>query len=344
MAIKTRHIDLQLFAEGETIPEEAKAEGADIENKPEDEKKETHEDGFSIIRKAFGLKEKKADGQPKPEDKKDGKQGGKASEKPGEKKQEPKPEDKGTEKKPEKPDTKAEPGKDGQAQAESETYEIVHLGKKIKIPAAERDKYLQMGYDYPHVRTEYEKSRTALQRAAKLEGFDKVEDYLAELDKREKTKLAEQIEEAAGDAEKIDEIIKNHPLVKETQEEKRKLEYEKKIAALKGEKFFKELEPELSKLLEQNPEIDPNLAFSVLVGNYIRTGKYDEALQKTKEAAEKRVVADMHDKERRATPTGGDVDDGTEEIARPTSTMTEIAKAFGVSASKVAQRIAKNKK
>lgn len=305
---KAIKINLQLFAE-ETIP--GKEEDKNLDSKP-DEKKEPSKNPFSRL---FQMDSKK------PEDKKV---------------EDKKPESKAEDKKPEDvkkdPDTKEPEDK----KKEEEFITIKHLGKEVKVPAAERDKYLQMGYDYGYVKEEATKAKTALQRIAKLEGFDKVEDYLAELDKKEKTKLAEQIEEAGSDTEKIDEIIKNHPIVRQTQEEKQKLDEERrqlerqgKIDALKKEQFFKELEPELNQLMDQNPNADPNLVYSVLVGNYVRTGKLDELVKKTKESAEKKVVADIHDKERRATPTGGDSGEGKDYV-QPTEFGSKIGSIFGL--------------
>jgi flagellin-like hook-associated protein FlgL len=250
-------------------------------------------------------------------------------------------------KKAKEPDTKESKDK-----SEPEKYEIIHLGKKVEIPASERDKYLQMGYDYPHVKQEAAKAKKSLDRIAEIEGFKNADEYLAELDKREKEKLAEKIEEAYGDPEKIDEIIKNHPRIKQNEERERelaererKMEREKKKDNLREEEFFNELEPELNLILDQNPNLDPSLAFSVLVGNFLRSGKLNDLKKKnnqlikeTKESTEKKVMADIHDKERRTTPKGGNSNSGKETEYQPSETAKKLSKVFGVSAKKIARR------
>jgi hypothetical protein len=329
-----KNIYLQRFAE-ETIPEKEEVKpDSKVDSKPEDSKAFA-----STIRSIFGLKDKE------PEKKEPAKEPDKKSDdakKPDEKSDGKKPEDS------KEPETK-EPEK-----KEDEFIPIKHLGKEVKIPVTERDKYLQMGYDYQHVKGEAETAKATLKRIAQAEGFKTVDEYLAELGSREKTKLAEQIEEAEGDPDKISEIVQNHPIVQQTKEERRKLDYLNSKAELSKDEFFKKLEPELDRLMEQNQAADPNLVYSVIVGNYVRSPEYKQELaaekeraakekQTVKESAEKKVIADMHDKERRSAPTGGDTNEKVEETAQMTSAVTEIANAFGVPANKVAQRMAKNK-
>lgn len=334
-----QNINLQLFAE-DTNPEID--EEMYLDNSKKDGKPVYKENPFDKLKKKFEKKELEKKDEKKPEENSEAKKLEKSdSEKPDAKKD---------------PDTKEPEGK-----KEDEYDEIVHLGKKVKIPTSERISYLQMGYDYKHLKGEnetlkgeHEKSKSILQRIANLEGFKTTEEYVAELDKREKTKLAEQIEEAAGDPKAIDEIMNNHPKVKKAEEKEkdlevkeRKQEHERKIEALKKEELFTELEPELKRLLNDAPSIDPNLAFSIVAGNYVRTGKLkelkqktDEEVKKVKESTEKKVLADVHDKERRAAPTGGDTNEGTE-VAQVTSSLNKIADVFGLNKAqkqKAAQR------
>lgn len=305
-------INLQLFAE-ETIP--VKAEEANLDNKPE----EKGEFG-SIIRDALGLKGKEAKKEP-----------------------EKLPENKNTEVKPEDKkdlETKEPDVKKDKQEPEEEFIPIKHLGKEVKIPKSEQQKYLQMGYDYQHVKGEAETAKAALQRIAKVEGFDTVDEYLAELSNKEKTILAEKIEEAAGDPDKIDEVIQNHPVVKQTKEERRKLDYANTKSELSKDRFFKELEPELDRLMEANPEANAGLVYKVIRSDYLTPERLSELITKEKTSAEKKVLADVHDKERRAAPTGGDVNDG-KEVVQPTSFGNKLYGLFGLDkahAQKAAQR------
>lgn len=295
-----------------------KPEETNLEEKKLDVQPETK----SSIRDIFGLKPKEPE------------------KKPEEKKPEEKPEVKPEEKEPETKEPEKKP--------EDEFIPIKHLGKEVKIPVAERDKYLQMGYDYQHVKDEASNAKSTLQKIATAEGFPTVDAYLAELDTRQKAKLAEKIEEAAGDTDKINDIIENHPKVRETKEIARKLENSAAKLELSKDEFFKELEPKLDEMIESNPTIKPDLLYSVIVGNYVRSDAYKQKLaaekeqaskkeEKVKETAEKKVLADIHDKERRAAPTGGDTSEGKDTVT-PTAFTSKLAGIFGVSASKVAQR------
>lgn len=327
-----KHINLQLFAEGDTNPDEKKE--TNLDNKPEAKK----EEGFSI-RRAFGLKDKE------PEKKETTKEPDK---KPDEKPEEKKPDEK-------KPDEAKKPdATDDKDKQEPEFYEIPYMKDKdgkqqtVKIPFAERDTFLQKGYNYDKVKERADIANATLQRIARSEGFDTVDKYLAELDNREKAKLAEKIEEAAGDPDKIDEIVQNHPVVRQTKEERQKLDYLNRKADLSKDEFFKKLEPELDDLMAKNPTADPNLVYSVLVGNYVRSDAYKQELVKEREAAEKtakekdaakekKILADIHDKERRAAPIGGDSGEGKDTVT-PSAFTSKIAGVFGVSPQKVAQR------
>jgi hypothetical protein len=324
-----KHINLQLFAE-ETIPAEKKE--TNLDNKPDEKKGE----GFgSTIRNAFGLKPKEPEKkeETKPEDKK--------------------PDDKPEEKKEETPapDTK-EPEKKTEEPKADEFITIKHLGKEVKIPVSEQQKYLQMGYDYSHVKTEAENSKATLLRIAKVEGFETVDAYLAEIGNREKTKLAEKIEEAGGDPDKIDQLINdriaNHPKVAEVNDKERKLDereraaqQEKIMGELKKDRFFKDLEPQFNDLMQQNPTVAPDLIYKIVKADHLSDKKIDEIVSSAVTAAvtakEKSLMADIQDKERRAAPKGGDTSDGKDTV-QPTAFTNKLAGIFGVSANKVAQR------
>lgn len=306
-----KHINLQLFAEGETIPAETK----EVDSKATDAKQEKPANPFDRLRNGiFGKKEpekkepekKEPDVHPEPEESKE-------------------------------PETK-EPEK---KEPEAEDEEIVYLGKTIKVkdlPPEERRTYLQKGMNYDKVKERADTAAATLKRIAQVEGFDTVEAYLAELDKKEKARLAEQIEEAAGDPEKINAIVENHPVVRETREEKRKLEFERIRAELSQDTFFKELEPEFNKLIEANPDADPKLVYKIVRSDYLTPEKINELIAKEKESVEKKILADVHDKERRSTPKGGDADDGKGEVIQPTVLSQKLSSVFGIPASKIAQR------
>lgn len=222
--------------------------------------------------------------------------------------------------------------------AEEEFDEIVYMKEKVKIPVKERQIYLQKGYNYDRVKTAADNATAALVRAARIEGFDRVEDYLNELTIREKNALAEKLEEAAGDPDKLTEIINNHPDVVKTREEKRQLEYQRTKDELRKDIYFNEVEPTFDAIMEMNPTANPELVYKIARSDYLTPQKISELIAKAAESAEKKVTADMHDKERRATPTGGDAEADGKDTVVPSEFTKEIAKIFKVDPSIVAQR------
>lgn len=299
-----KHINLQLFADGDTDPGEMKEEILD-------NKQEKPANPFDRLTKLFNKKE------PEGKEEIDAKPDDKTIEKP--------------EDSLEKPETK-------EAEKEPEGYEINHLGKKVKIPAAERDAYLQMGYDYKHVKAEAENAKSTLKKIVQAEGFDTVDGYLKEIEARQRARMAEEIEEAAGDPEKINEIVENHPVVRQTREERRKIDFERAKSELRKDKFFAELEPQLDALMEQNPNSPPDLIYKILRSDYLTTDRLNEFMAKEKETAERKVINDVHDKERRSSPKGGDTGDG-KNVVQPTDFTRKLSGIFGVSPQKVAQRV-----
>ena len=273
------------------------------------------------IRSIFGIK--KAEKEVKPEAKPEVKP------KDTEPKDEPKPEV--------KPDEKPE-------EKEPEFDEIVYNKEKVKIPVTERQTYLQKGYNYDKVKEKADKAQATLLKIAKLEGFDSIEDYEREIDNKAKAQLAEKIEEAAGDPDKLDDIIKNHPEVVKTKEERRKLEFERMKSELSKDRFFTELEPQFMALVEQNPTVNPDLLYKIVRNDYLTQDKIDELIAKEKESAQKKVLADMHDKERRTAPKGGDADGEENEVVQPSEFSRKLSNIFGISPSAVAQRANEKKK
>jgi len=320
------NIDIQLFAEGDTNPDEK--QDTNLEKKGNPFKRLA--DSFRKEAATETLEETDKDKEPEKEPKKEA---------------DKEPETKEPEKKTE---TKEPADKEAKKDEPDETPEdefitIKHLGKEVKIPKSEQTKYLQMGYDYQHVKKEATSAKQTLERIAQAEGFESVDEYLAELDNREKAKLAERIDEAAGDPEKIDEIVKNHPEVIKTKEERRKLEVERVKENLRKDKFYKELEPKFEEVMELNPTAAPDLVYKIIRSDYLTDEKLNEIVEKEKESVKKKVLADVHDKERRATPTGGDAG-SDKDVVTPTDSIKRLSKLFGVSPKKAAQKAREKQK
>ena len=241
---------------------------------------------------------------------------------------EPKPGEDGKEKK--KPDDKKD------SKPDEEYDEIDYNKEKVKIPATERKTYLQKGYNYDKVKARADASETALKRAAELAGHASVETFLADLERQASEKLKAKFAENWDDPDKIDELVMQHPKVKRVLEEGRRSDYEKGKEELRKELFFKELEPELDAMAAQNPSLSTNVMYSYLLGENMRKGKLDELLKAERETTEKRVIADVHDKERRiSAPSGAG---GKEEEANLSPMGSKLANIFGVNPVNVAKR------
>ncbi|MFB0847330.1 hypothetical protein [Paenibacillus oleatilyticus] len=161
---------------------------------------------------------------------------------------------------------------------------VRHNKKEVEVPEDQIDELLQKGLALDKERerkTEYEK---ALQRAAKLAGFDSHEDYLKSLDELEKqakqreqeqfqelkNQLREEAENAGLDPERVDQWLESHPLMKQAREaisEREKMLQQSKEAEARAtiEKQWEELfvkYPELSEAQDAEwltPEMDAKI-------------------------------------------------------------------------------------
>jgi len=104
--------------------------------------------------------------------------------------------------------------------------------REVEIPEEEIEQYLQKGLALDKERERKNEAEKALQRAAKLAGYDKVDDYLANLDKIEqeavqrqkdyftqlKSQLREDAENNGLDPDLVEQFIENHPLLQQANE------------------------------------------------------------------------------------------------------------------------------
>ena len=315
-----RNINLQLFAEGDTIPEQ-KAEVV-IENKSEVKEPAKKESAMDLFNKIFS--NKKAE-----------------------------PEQSLSVEKPDvkpvvtpEPETKVPEVVKPEETKEPEFIPLKHLGKEVKLPVSERDKYLQKGLDYDFVKSEVEKAKARQLKAARLAGFSTVEEWDADLDNQTRIRQAEQIEEAAGDPEKLNKIItdavENNPRTIEIAEKNRQTVYKEAKTQLSNDELFKKLESELDRQTELNPTMDTRILYRYIRGDYTMSDEYKQELAKEKELAakeketvkvstEKKVIADIHDKERRSAPTGGNAADDGDNVSLTTEDMEIGGNFFGFS-------------
>jgi len=213
----------------------------------------------------------------------------------------------------------------------------VKFNKEAKfVPEAEVDTYIQKGLHLETVQKRLDETQAKLLRAAKVNGHESVEGYLKSLDDKEQEVIQQSIEDAYGDPDKLNTAIKQHPLVKQAAELAERASREAAKATLKGNRFYNELEPELDKVLDANPGVDPEVAYDFLIGKMVRDGKLDELIAQAKDNAKKSATADIQDQARRGSPKGSAT---TQETVTLTARGKDIANIFGVDPAKVAQRM-----
>lgn len=221
------------------------------------------------------------------------------------------------------------------------TFKITYNKKEIELPESERDTYAQKGYHLPVVQGRLDIANKALTKAAHIAGFENVSEYIADLDKKEIEVVRQKISDAYDDPDKIDEAIKQHPAVKESMQMKEQIRKQELMQSISGKKYFNELKPEIDGILSENPNIDADIAYKFLLGEYIESGKLDELVSQTKEKTEKKVMADIHDQARRGKPKESGASDGSEVIL--TNTQKKIAEAMGLDEKEYAKRLNKKK-
>lgn len=110
---------------------------------------------------------------------------------------------------------------------QEEEFEVVYNKETRKIKKSEAPSYIQKGMNYDKVKSRADQAEadkavmeTHLQRAAKIQGFDTVEDYLKAVDKKEQEAENKKYEDAGiYDSSVIKEQVKkevdNHPAVQQ---------------------------------------------------------------------------------------------------------------------------------
>jgi vacuolar-type H+-ATPase subunit I/STV1 len=118
--------------------------------------------------------------------------------------------------------------------------------------------------------TQYE---SALQKAARITNFESVEAYLKAVDEAEQEAEAKQYQQAGADPKAIEKLLNDHPVIKQTQDYFNKARIAEEKAALKDKKFYKELEPDIDKVLAANPQLSAQFVYE-----YVRGQKLEELI------------------------------------------------------------------
>ena len=123
---------------------------------------------------------------------------------------------------------------------------------------------------------------------------------------------------------------------------KRQSDLEQQKKKLRGELYFKELEVEIDKFVEQYPDTNVEGAF-----HYLRSTKLPDLMAGKIKATEKRTIADMHDRARRGGVSGGSDAGHTEDI-NPRTILSradlEMCEAFGTDPKVIARKVKEHQK
>jgi hypothetical protein len=141
--------------------------------------------------------------------------------------------------------------------------------------------------------TKYE---SALQKAARITGYESVDAYLEAVENAEKEAEAKQYQQAGTDPKAIEKLLNEHPVIKQTQDYFNKARIAEEKAALKDKKFFKELEPEIDKVLASNPTLSPKFVYE-----YIRGQKLEELMSGELTKAQQKGAEDTLNQSKRTT-------------------------------------------
>jgi hypothetical protein len=129
---------------------------------------------------------------------------------------------------------------------------IKHNHEEVKIPVSERQTYLQKGYNYDKVNeraTQLESQVKYMEKQAKIYGYDSVETYMKALDDFERQ---QEIQEEAKKYGVPEDFIRGElkPLKDKIQQ------YEQQIEQNQAQEQTRQLQTELDKVREANPDFD----------------------------------------------------------------------------------------
>lgn len=99
---------------------------------------------------------------------------------------------------------------------QEEEFEVRYNHETMRVKKSEAPTWIQKGLNHDRIKSKADKYESALQKAARLTGYDSVDSYLQAVEDAEK-QADKQRYEAAGinDPKLIEEIIDKHPVVKE---------------------------------------------------------------------------------------------------------------------------------
>lgn len=216
----------------------------------------------------------------------------------------------------------------------------VYNGEMRKVKKSEAKDLLQMGMNYTKVHGKAQTLETQLQRAARVQGFSTVDEYIAAVEKAEKDAEAAHYAKTHGvtpeEAQReLDRDRRVQALENELRTTKRLTNLDKEKEPLRDKMYFKELEPEIDQLVADNAAKGVDISVEAAY-HYLRGQRLEELLEQTKSNTVKSTIAQVHDRARRGVVSG----DGNHGDDVDTSDIdTGMAAAFGNDPKKIAKYV-----
>lgn len=194
-------------------------------------------------------------------------------------------------------------GTDESVQADTPTpeeYDVIKYNKEeIKIPVSERQTYLQKGYNYDKVYSQLEQTKQQaayIERIAKMQGYDRSEDFLKAIDEMEQSRRIEAEASKLGiDTDTFKQYME--PMRQELDALKQEREQ------LQRSEMERQLDSEISRLKSEYPDfeqVQDNVFALAVDKGYTLEDAYILMTYKDKvKAAEQETLAKIADRDNR---------------------------------------------
>jgi hypothetical protein len=171
---------------------------------------------------------------------------------------------------------------------------------------------------------------------AKKYGYSSFEEMEAAQQQKEEEEQRQAYINAGINPDLLNQAIENHPAIRQAQEITAKSKIETEISSVKSKEFFNELEPEIRKVLEINPNLKGEDVYCFIYGK-----KAGELTKSARSLAEKRTIANISDRGGRGITDGNEASQDDEyEMSEQGKKMTL---AFGNDPKEVSKLIKKKR-
>ena len=218
-------------------------------------------------------------------------------------------------------------------ESEEEYLEVDHLKEKKKIPKSEWKTNIQKGLQYDHTRSELDAEKLRIAELQQELDKERVKSANAEI-LAKRREISKEFEDEGYDVDKLNKYIDSHPAILKANayvaeiEAKNnlidmKLRVSKDKDALRDKPLFNDVEARIDQMIKDFPKLAVDTAYTLAIGELMRSGEYEKIKEKAKNTATKEV----HNNLKRGTKNlSSDSSDNKE-----TKPQSSFAKAFAKS-------------